>query len=75
MLGGRGGLAPGARARARVERAEEPPVPEGPARVGCQAAVPGRLAQGQLSYYANVKVGGEGSPNIGRLIEVDSLSP
>lgn len=51
MLGGHGGLAAGARARARAERAEEPAVPARPARLGCQAAVPRCLAQGQLLTY------------------------
>lgn len=39
-----GGLAAGARARARAERAEEFAVRSRPARVGRQAAVPCRLA-------------------------------
>lgn len=53
MLGGHGGLAVGARARSRAERAEEPAVSARPARMGCQAAVPSCLAQGlYLSYNA-----------------------
>lgn len=44
MLGGRGGLAAGARARPRAQRAEEPAVSARPARVGRQAAMPGCAA-------------------------------
>lgn len=49
MLGGRGGVAAGACARARAQRSEEPAVPAGPARLGRQAAVPRRFAQGLYS--------------------------
>lgn len=48
MRGGCRGLAAGASTRARAERAEEPPVPARPARLGRQAAVPGRFAEGQF---------------------------
>lgn len=59
MLGGHGGLAVGARARSRAERAEEPAVPARPARLGCQAAVPRCIAQGQYLphiYFCPISV-------------------
>lgn len=46
-------MAVGARPRAGAERPEELAVPQGPARVGRQAAVPRRLAEG---LYLNLLI-------------------